>query len=91
MEEIAGERFDEGRHPRGVDSLIRGHAAVSRWARRSVDPPCPRSRLVEGVAERGGDISDRRAGPVGDHVGNLSSVAPSVAGVDVLDHLFASP
>ena len=51
--------------------------------------PGPAVGLLGGVAEGLAYVAQGRAGPVGDDVGHLGGVEPAVAGVDVLDDLFA--
>ena len=58
-----------------------GHAAPGVGLLR------PGVLLAGGVAERLGDVADRRLGAVGDDVGHLGGVAAAVLGVDVLDRL----
>ncbi len=55
-----------------------------------VDARRPGVHLLGGEAECLADVAHRRARPVGDDVGHLRRVAPPVALVHVLDHLFAS-
>ena len=54
-----------------------------------VDLLRPGVLLARRVAERLGDVADRRLGAVGDDVGHLGGVAAAVLGVDVLDRLLA--
>ena len=83
--EVAGEVLDLGRHGEDV-----------AWELLGIPDPTPGvGRLGEGVllaggvAQRLGHVADRRAGPVGDDVGHLGRVTPSVTFVDVLDDLLA--
>ncbi len=57
----------------------------------AVDLLAPGVGLALGVAEGLGHVPHRRAGPVGDDVGDLGGVVAAVALVDVLDDLFAAP
>ena len=63
--------------------------AVVATAAPGVDLLRPGVLLARRVAERLGDVADRRLGAVGDHVGHLGGVAAAVLGVDVLDRLLA--
>ena len=56
----------------------------------AVDALRPGVLLAGGVAERLGHVADRRARPVGDHVGDLGGVVAAVLVVDVLDDLLAA-
>ena len=56
----------------------------------AVDALGPGVLLAGGVAERLGHVADRRAGPVGDDVGDLGGVVAAVLAVDVLDDLLAA-
>ena len=56
----------------------------------AVDLLRPGILLADLVAERLGHVAHRRAGPVGDHVGDLGGVVAPVALVDVLDHLLST-
>ena len=53
----------------------------------AVDAGCASARSAGWP--RAWPVAQRRAGPVGDHVGHLGRMAPAVAPVDVLDHLLA--
>ncbi len=93
--EVAGEVLDLGRQGEDLGGDVVGGCAVGvdlPGGRFDPAPPVdllrPGVLLTGGEPERPGHVAHRRAGPVGDHVGDLGGVVAAVALVDVLDHLF---
>src|SRR5436190_17522539 len=73
-----------------VAGLVAGLLMAEPRRAPAVDLLAPGVLLARGEPERAGHVPDRRAGTVGDDVGDLGGVLPAVLGVDVLDDLLAA-
>ena len=73
-----------------VGDAVIGLVGGGRHVAPRIDLLAPRILLAGRIAERLGHVAHRRAGPIGDDVGDLGGVVPAVALVHVLDDLFST-